>query len=255
MTECGSYVLFYENFIAYRAVLTLGKSRFGAGRSLCGIDNLYVSLCGNSLGICMRRVALTRKRFNTLVRTCRIRCDFALVPVVSECGHFILFYKNFITNRAMFALCKSRFGTGRSLCGIDSFNVTLCGNFSLFNYRTAYRTFDMLIALVYTVGLFVNNPIGLSMSLSGNSLGICMRRVAFARKRFNALVRTRRIHCNFALVPVMTKRGNFILFYKNFIAYRAVFALGKSGFCTCCGLCGVNNFGMSLCRNHFGIGM
>ena len=78
---------------------------------------------------------------------------------MAERGSYVLFYENGITYRAVFALGKSGFGTGRRFCGIYNRSVSLCGDFCLLNYCTAYRAFDMLIALVYTVGFFVNNPI------------------------------------------------------------------------------------------------
>ena len=169
-----------------------------------------MSLSGNRLGVRMRRIAFTCKRLNAFKSTCRIFCNLTLVPVVSERGSYVLFYKNFITYRAVLALGKSGFGTGSGLCGVDNFGMSLCLN----------------------------------------SFGIGMRRIALTCERLNAVYSTCCILCNSALVPVVSERGSYVLFYENGITYRAVFALGKSGFGTGRSLCGIDNFRMTVSLNN-----
>ena len=42
---CGNYVLSNKDFVTYRAVLTFGKTGFGAGRCSSGINYFCMSLC------------------------------------------------------------------------------------------------------------------------------------------------------------------------------------------------------------------
>ena len=113
MAECGYFILFYDNFIAYRAVLALGKSRFGAGCSLCGIDNFRMTVSlnnrfksisavradldiisvmrtvgGNSLGfIHMMNICYRMSRYNCgTICTHTFLSMILAVAVISPCG-------------------------------------------------------------------------------------------------------------------------------------------------------------------------
>ena len=56
-----------------------------------------------------------------------------------------------------------------------------------------------------------------------------------------------------AVNEVVPKRGNYILFNKNYITNRAMLTFGKTGSGTSCRYCSVNNLGVTKgCL--FGIG-
>ena len=82
------YILRFDNCITYRAMLTLGKSRCGTSGFDGIVDDLGMSLCGNSL----------------------------------------LSHKNSITYRTTLTLGQACFGTSRRNGVINDLSVTVSGN-------------------------------------------------------------------------------------------------------------------------------
>ena len=79
--------------------------------------------------------------------------------------------------------------------------------------------------------------------------------VIFAYTDFGTVRCTSCLYSRCPIAPLVTGRGNNILFNDYCIADGAVFALGKSRFGACCGNSRVDHFGVSLCGNDIDIDM
>ena len=84
VTECVNNCLCYENLVAYGAVLAFGKTGFGAGRSLCIVDNLGVSESINVISYVLVAAILTGVSGVALVGAGRISNNCLIL--VCNCG-------------------------------------------------------------------------------------------------------------------------------------------------------------------------
>ena len=120
VTERGNLLLCDENLFACRAVLALGKSLFGAGRSLCGVDYLNVSVRLDSACLDVACVTLADALLAAVLCACRGRCNSPCAPVVTERGNgFLCFEHNAAAvARTVIPYGKTRFNTRRRFCRI-----------------------------------------------------------------------------------------------------------------------------------------
>ena len=138
VTGCRNNRLLYERFVTYRALLTLGKTGFGAGCVLAGNYFLGVSCYGNNR-LLYERFA-TYRTLLTLGKTgfgagCILAGNNFLG--VSCYGNNRLLYERFTADGTLLTLGKTGFGAGCCLAGNDLFGVLGCRNICIdFNVTT-----------------------------------------------------------------------------------------------------------------------
>ena len=213
MSLGGNNFLLDNNFVADRAVLALGQSRLCAGRLYRGIDNLRMSLGGNNF----------------------------------------LLDNNFVADRAVLALSLAGFGASRLNSRIDNLCMPLGGNF--FHPGKYCITIQALCTRLVT-GLgagcsFFFDFNDILMPCRTYCLGLCFTAIHTSVFHYACIFARRCCYNNTGFRPPVSLCGNCFLLNKNFIADRAVFTLGLSGFFAGCRNSRVNNLRMSLGGNNF----
>lgn len=103
---CVNGFLLNQYRLANRTMLDFGKSGFGAGGSLCGVDYLGVTLCGDDLG-CAGNLCVTYHAVNNLV-----------VRTVNRAGsrYFVLPYGGAVGVTLLFNYCLRLGDFGCAVC-------------------------------------------------------------------------------------------------------------------------------------------
>ena len=161
--------------------------------------------------------------------------------------------KNLITDRAMLTLSLAGFGAGRLYSGIDNLCMPLGGNF--FHPGKYCITIQALCTRLVT-GLgagcsFFFDFNGIPMPCRTYCLGLCFTAIHASVFHYACIFARRCCYNNTGFRPPVSLCGNCFLLNKNFIADRAVLALGLSGFFAGCRNSRVNNLRMSLGGNNF----
>ena len=210
----GNHCLCHENLIADRAMLALGLAGFGAGRFDCRVYDLGVSRCGNDLLCNDDRVA----------------------------------------DGAMLALGLAGCGASSFNSFVDHLGMTRCGDFlNSGDRRAADRAFDArrMTGFRAGCGLFSN----INGSMTGSSDCFCFGFVADrAGVGLDTGIFTGRSGRDLALIPLVSRCGNFLHAGESLAADRAFFAGFVSGLGAGCGLLGNFNRSMSSCVDCFGLG-
>ena len=168
-------------------------------------------------------------------------------------GNYFLLDKNFVADRAVFALGQSRLCAGRLYRGIDNLCMPLGGNF--FHPGKYCITIQALCTRLVT-GLgagcsFFFDCNGMLMPCRTYCLGLCFTAIHTSVFHYACIFTRRFCYNNTDFRPPVSLCGNCFLLNKNFIADRAVLALGLSGFFAGCRNSRVNNLRMSLGGNNF----
>ena len=250
VTGSRDHFLFNNNFVANRAMLAFRQARLGAGRSLCCVNDLGMSLGGdhflrNEDFVADRAVlALGLAGFGAGRLNCRIN-DLGM----SLGGDHFLRNKDFVADGAVLALGQTSLRAGRSLCCIDYFCVA--GRRDFFHTgedcltNGALRT-GFMASLGAGSGLFRNFNRGMPGCVDCFGLG-CIANCAGVGLDTGVL--TGRGGRDLALIPSVALGGNLFLRFDNRSADRAVRAFGLAG----CGAGSCNSFvddlGMSLGEN------
>ena len=187
----GDHFLGNEDFVADRAVLTLGQTSLRAGRSLCCID--YFCVAGRIDFSRLGRIAaitLASALFFALFRAGRGSRYSPFAPVVTKRGYLFHAGESRAADRALRAGCVSGLGAG-------------CRLFSNINRR-------------------------MTGSIDFSCLGR-IAAITLASALFFTLFRAGRGSRYSPFAPVMTKRGNNLTVADLLIAVRAVGIAGISG--------------------------
>ena len=209
VTGSRDHFLFNNNFVANRAMLAFRQARLGAGRSLCCVNDLGMSLGGD---------------------------------------HFLR-NKDFVADGAVLALGQTSLRAGRSLCCIDYFCVAgrrdffHTGEDCLTN--GALRT-GFMASLGAGSGLFRNFNRGMPGCVDCFGLG-CIANCAGVGLDTGVL--TGRGGRDLALIPSVALGGNLFLRFDNRSADRAVRAFGLAGCGAGSCNSFVDDLGMSLGEN------
>ena len=168
-------------------------------------------------------------------------------------GKYFLLDNNFVADRAVFALGQSRLCAGRLYRGIDNFCMSLGGDF--FHPGKYCITIQALCTRLVT-GLgagcsFFFDCNGMLMPCRTYCLGLCFTAIHTSVFHYACIFARRCCYNNTDFRPPVSLCGNCFLLNKNFIADRAVLALGLSGFFAGCRNSRVNNLRMSLGGNNF----
>ena len=133
------------------------------------------------------------------------------LPLVTKCWNFFLCYKNCVTYGAMFTFGQACVFAIGRNCSVDNFLVAKC----------LYLT----------------------------SFGVIF--IIFAYTSFGAIGCASCGDCFLPSAIVVANRWNYLLCYKNFATYQAMFTFGKTCFGTCCWNGHVDVLCVTLCRDNF----
>ena len=145
-----------EDFFAYRAMRAFRETRFGASRSNRYVNNLRM----RGRNFLRLQNGLTDRTFHmlgTVRRTSFLQIYDPFTFGVFNHGNNRLFYKNFITYRAMRSFCETCFCTSRLDGSVRNLTVSKCGNRFCFHRITAV-TNEMLFACFGACRLRYGNP-------------------------------------------------------------------------------------------------
>ena len=219
VAECINNGLRNKNFSADGAMLTLGKTGFGAGGCDCFVDHFGMTERINN--------GLRNKDFSADGAMFSFRksgfgasgCDcFVNNFGVTECVNNGLFNKNFSADGAVFAFRKSGFGTSGSDCFVDYFGMTQFFDFAFYS------------AKFFAADFAVNHGF------------------------IGAFFRAGGFYCvfDYDLAFGVAEGINNGLCNKNFSADGAMLAFRKTGFGAGGSDCFINNFGMRKFFFYFG---
>ena len=168
-------------------------------------------------------------------------------------GNYFLLDNNFVADRAVFALGLSGFFAGRRNRRIDNLRMPLGGNF--FHPGKYCITIQALCTRLVTglgagCSLFFDFN-GIQMPCRTYCLGLCFTAIHTSVLHYAFIFARRCCYNNTDFRPLVSLCGNCFLLNKNFIADRAVLALGLSGFFAGRRDGRIDNLCMSLGGNNF----
>ena len=218
MAESRENGLRYENLIANRAVLTLGKTGFGTSRSFSLVNDLGMAESINGNSFSLKLFAAYGTVNYAIIRTVRYTVGSYVVFFSSfacgmtESGYNGLRYENFTANRAVLTLGDSVFGASRSFRFINNNRMTKSVNNGL-RYKNLVTN-----RAVLTLG---KTGFGTSRSFCRvNNLGV-------------------------------SERVDYLLRDEDCVASRAACTFGKTGFGTSGSLCLINNLVVTESSKRF----
>ena len=233
-------------------MLAFRQARFGAGRSLCCVNDFGVTL-GRNLGLCnddliadRAVLALSLAGFGAGRLNCRIN-DLGM----SLGGDHFLRNEYSIADGAVLTLGQASLRAGWSLCCIDYFCVAGRGDLFHTGYRSAadgaLRT-SFMTGLGAGSGLFHNFNRSMSSRLDCFGLGFRADRAGVGLDAGFLAGGSGR---DLALIPAVALGGNLFLRFDNRSADRAADAIRQTRFGTGCGLAHNGLLGVASRGNHF----
>ena len=245
-----------DDLIADGAMFALGLTGLGAGRFDCRVNDLGVSLGRNDL-LCNDDLVTDRAMFAFGLAgfgaggfNCRVD-DLG----VSLRGYFLLCNDDLVTDRAMLALGLAGFGAGGLNCRVNDLGVSLRGYFlhageSLAADRAFFAGF--MTSLGAGCGLLGN----FNGSMTGSSDCFCFGFVADrAGVGLDTGIFTGRSGRDLALIPLVSRCGNFLHAGESLAADRAFFAGFMTSLGAGSGLLGNFNGSMTGSIDCFGFGL
>ena len=213
MSLGGNFFLLNNNFVADGAVLAFRQTRLGAGRSLCCVNDFGVPL-GWNLFLCN---------------------------------------DDLIADGAVLALSLAGFGASRLNSRINDLGMSLGRDF--FHPGKYCITIQALCTRLVT-GLgagcsFFFDFNDMLMPCRTYCLGLYFTATRTSVFHYAFIFARRFCYNNTDFRPLVSLCGNCFLLNKNFIADRAVLALGQSCFLAGCRNSSIDNLGMSLGGNNF----
>ena len=168
-------------------------------------------------------------------------------------GNYFLLDNNFVADRAVFALGQSRLCAGRLYHGIDNLRMSLGrNNFHPGKYCITIQALCTRLVTGLGAGCsFFFDFNDILMPCRTYCLGLCFTAIHTSVFHYACIFARRCCYNNTGFRPPVSLCGNCFLLNKNFIADRAVLALGLSGFFAGCRNSRVNNLRMSLGGNNF----
>ena len=153
----------------------------------------------------------------------------------------------------MLALGQSRLCAGRLYRGIDNLRMSLGrNNFHPGKYCITIQALCTRLVTGLGAGCsFFFDFNGMLMPCRTYCLGLCFTAIHTSVFHYTCIFARRCFYNNTAFRPPVSLCGNCFLLNKNFIADRAVLALGQSCFLAGCRNSSIDNLGMSLGGNNF----
>ena len=304
MTLSRNLFLCYKHFIANRAMFAFGLAGCGAGSFNSIINDFGVTLGGDFLNSgdrcaadrafdarrmtgfraggrlfsninermtgCIKHFGLgfaansTSVSLDTGIAAGRGSRNYALVPAVTLRRNLFLCNKNLVADRAVFTLGQTSLRAGRSLCCIDYFCVA--GRRDFFHTgenritNGALRT-GCMASLGAGCGLLGNFNGSMTGSIDCFGFGFVANRAGVG---LDTGIFTSRSGRDLALIPLVSRCGNFLHAGESLAADRAFFAGFMTSLGAGCGLLGnfngsmtgsIDCFGFGFVANRAGVGL